>query len=44
MPEMQLCPKSNMGAAMFLPEMGDKVLLLAYIKDQDGNLLGAGCW
>lgn len=41
-PEMQLRPKSNMGAAMFHPEMGDQVLLLAYIKDQDGNLLGAG--
>jgi len=41
-PEMQLRPKSNMGAAMFHPEMVDQVLLLAYIKDQDGNLLGAG--
>ena len=41
-PEMQLRPVSNMGAAMFLPKIADKVLLLAYIKDQDGNLLGAG--
>mmetsp|Transcript_3926 Transcript_3926/g.5996 ORF Transcript_3926/g.5996 Transcript_3926/m.5996 type:complete len:346 (+) Transcript_3926:285-1322(+) len=52
--EMQLRPKSNMGAAMFHPEMrnghghGDqgqgqgRVLLLAYIKDQNGALLGAG--
>ena len=41
-PEMQLRPKTNMGAAMFLPKIADEVLLLAYIKDQDGNLLGAG--
>ena len=41
-PEMQLRPKSQMGAAMFHPKVDDQVLLLAYVKEQDGNLLGAG--
>lgn len=42
-PEMQLRPKQNMGAAMFHKTDGqDRILLLAYVKDQDGHLLGAG--
>lgn len=44
--EMQIRPQRQMGAAMF-PEResgkeDDRILLLAYVKDQDGNLIGAG--
>ena len=41
-PEMQVRLKTQMGAVMFHPKIDDRVLLLAYVKDQDGNLLGAG--
>jgi hypothetical protein len=42
-PDMQLRPEQNMGAAMFRPNDGDgRILLLAYVKDDNGNLLGAG--
>ena len=42
-PEMQLRPEQNMGAAMLHQKDGiDRILLLVYVKDQDGNLLGAG--
>lgn len=43
-PEMQIRLKSKMGAAMFHPNIsttGD-ILLLVYVKDQHGELLGAG--
>lgn len=41
-PEMQLRLERQMGAAMFRSKIGNKILLLAYVKDQDGNILGAG--
>lgn len=45
--EMQIRPERQMGAAMFPEresgkEEDDRILLLAYVKDQEGNLIGAG--
>lgn len=41
-PDMQVRLQSKMGAAMFHPNIKDDILLLVYVKDQDGNILGAG--
>lgn len=42
-PEMQLRPEQHTGAAMFHEKDGKgRILLLVYVKDQDGKLLGAG--
>ncbi len=41
-PEMQVRLENQMGAAMFHKKIGNKILLMAYIKDQDGNIIGAG--
>jgi hypothetical protein len=42
-PTMELRPKDQTGFAMFCPRVQqDRQLLLAYIQDQDGNVLGAG--
>ena len=41
-PDMQVRMKSKMGAVMFHPNMNEDILLLVYVKDQNGNILGAG--
>ncbi len=41
-PEMQVRLESKMGAAMFHKNIGNNILLMAYVKDQDGNIIGAG--
>eukprot|EP00557_Chaetoceros_sp_GSL56_P005385 CAMPEP_0176489490 /NCGR_PEP_ID=MMETSP0200_2-20121128/7317_1 /TAXON_ID=947934 /ORGANISM="Chaetoceros sp., Strain GSL56" /LENGTH=324 /DNA_ID=CAMNT_0017886637 /DNA_START=59 /DNA_END=1030 /DNA_ORIENTATION=+ len=41
-PKMELRAKDQTGFAMFCSRVEDRDLLLAYIQDQDGNVLGAG--
>jgi Predicted solute binding protein len=41
-PKMELRPKDQTGFAMFDSKVQNRHLLLAYMKDQDGNVLAAG--
>lgn len=41
-PKMELRPKDQTGFAMFDSKLQNRHLLLAYMKDQDGNVLAAG--